>query len=119
MDVSLPTFPMPPYEFMAFLRYEDLDKDEVKLGVMLDEQDGRVVITGVAPGSNAERAGLQKGDALVSIDGETINDTFDLVYAIKKKNPGDHGKVVVDREEKPLEYDVEFLKQEQAHHIKQ
>ena len=43
----------------------------------------------IVPGSNAERAGLQKDDLLLTLDGETLKDNVDLIYALKQKHPGD------------------------------
>ena len=59
MDVDIPSFPMPPYDFLVFTEYENLDRPGVKLGVLLEEADGQVRIKAVLPGSDAEAAGLQ------------------------------------------------------------
>ena len=37
MDVQIPEFPMPAYDYLAFTAYEKLEKDEVRLGVLLEE----------------------------------------------------------------------------------
>jgi regulator of sigma E protease len=44
---------------------------------------GTVVITGVAPGSPAQQAGLRRGDAILSVGGERVLDVEDLVDAVK------------------------------------
>ena len=116
MDVTLPQFPMTPYEFMVFLKYEELENDDVKLGVMLEEKDNQVVVTGVAPQSNAERAGIQKDDVILAIDKEAVNDSFDVVYAIKQKKSGDIGKIDIKRGNDFLSFDVEFEKSDASHH---
>lgn len=110
MHVELPEFPMVPYDFLAFLAYEELPEEGVRLGVMFEPAPaGRgVVVKNVMPGSNAERAGLQKGDLLLAIDGEPLTDGFDLIYAMKRKRPGDHGTVRIERQGETKEVDVLF-----------
>jgi uncharacterized iron-regulated protein len=110
MDVETPDFPMRPYDFILHCAYESLEKKEVKLGVLLGTDTGRVAVEGVVPESNAEAAGLQKGDLLLAIDGEAIGDSFDLIYRVKQKRPGDRGTLLIEREGK--EESVEVLFQE-------
>jgi uncharacterized iron-regulated protein len=110
MNVTLPEFPMVPYDFLAYLAYEDLPKKEVTLGVLIEPTPaGRgLVIKNVTPGSNAERAGLQQGDLLLTLDGEPLTDSFDLVYAVKQKEPGSHGALQVRRQGETRTVDVLF-----------
>ncbi|MHB1399278.1 MAG: ChaN family lipoprotein [Trichloromonadaceae bacterium] len=108
MDVEIPDFPMPPADFLVYTAYEDLGKSEVKLGVMLDDSSGRVIAQGVLPGSSAERAGVQKGDVLLSLDGQPLADNFDLIYEVKQKTAGNRGVLVVEREGKQMLLEVEF-----------
>ena len=118
MNVNLPEFPMPPYDFMAFLHYEDLDKKDVKLGVMFNDTEGEIVVQMVSPESNAERAGVKKGDIILAIDGEDVADKFDAVYAIKQKSAGDHGTVQIKRATEKLVLEVEYLANEASTHGK-
>lgn len=108
MDVEIPDFPMPPADFLVYTAYEDLGKSEVKLGVMLDDSSGRVIAQGVLPGSSAERAGVQKGDVLLSLDGQPLADNFDLIYEVKQKQAGGRGALVVEREGQQQLLEVEF-----------
>ena len=112
MNVSMPEFPMVPYDFLVYLSYEDLPKTKtrVTLGVMIEKTpDGRgIVVKEVMPGSNGERAGLKAGDVLLAIDGESLADTFDLVYVVKQKKPGDHGTLQAERQGKTMTVDVLF-----------
>ena len=110
MKVDLPLFPMVPYDFLAYLAYEDLPQTGVRLGVMFEPTpSGRgLLITSVVPGSNAERAGLKSGDLLLAVDGASLAESFDLVYALKLKQPGDHGTLKVERQGRTLEVDVLF-----------
>lgn len=102
MDVEIPDFPMPAADFMVFTAYEDLGKQEVKLGVMLDDSSGRVVAKGVLPDSSAAQAGVKEGDVLLSLDGQPLADNFDLVYEVKQKAAGNRGVLVVERDGQQL-----------------
>lgn len=117
MDVDIPEFPMVPYDFLAFLDYEDLPAPPVKLGVMIQPAaDGPgLEIQGVLPDSNGARAGLKKGDILLQMDGADLKESFDLVYAVQQKHPGDTARLEVDRDGKPLDVNVEFRAGTKAH----
>jgi S1-C subfamily serine protease len=51
--------------------------------------DGGVAVTGVVSGGPAEKAGLTRGDLLLSVDGETVGSLRDLYAALWRKGPGD------------------------------
>lgn len=110
MDVEVPAFPMVPYDFQAYLNYEDLPEKPVLVGVMFEKvKDGEgLIIKGVLPDSNAERAGLKKGDTLLRMDGEPLKESFDLFYAVQQKHPGDQAQFRVLRDGKQLDVKVEF-----------
>jgi len=108
MRVQMPVFPMPAYDYVVFTAYEDLPGDRVKLGVRMEEQDGRVVVLDVVPGSTAEKAGVRKDDVLLALDGEAIADNFDLVYAVGQKVRGDKGVLEVERGGERLTFDLDF-----------
>ena len=117
MDVALPAFPMVPYDFVVYLAYEDLPQRGVMLGVMMEPAPtGRVLaVKAVTPGSNAERAGLLPGDLLLAIDGEGLLDTFDLIYALKQKQPGSNGLLRLERQGQTLSVDMLFQKSTDVH----
>jgi uncharacterized iron-regulated protein len=110
MDVELPRFPMRPYDFVVYLAYEKLPEAGVRLGVTMDRGPGGhgVVVKSVMADSNAERAGLKSGDLLLTLDNEQLDDTFDLVYAVKRKKAGEHGVLQVERQGKTEEVEVLF-----------
>jgi hypothetical protein len=108
MRVQLPAFPMVPYDYVVFTAYEDLPGDRVKLGVRMEEQDGRVVVLAVVPGSTAEHGGVQAGDIILALDGEPIAENFDLVYAIGQRQTGDKALLEVERDGEVLRLEVEF-----------
>jgi hypothetical protein len=110
MDVDIPPFPMVPFHFLAYLDYESLPESGVRLGVMIEPApDGRgLEVKKVIPGSTAEHAGLQKGDRLLSFDGEPLVESPDLIYAVKKKLPGQQGTVKIERQGQALTVEVFF-----------
>jgi len=108
MDVNLPIFPMIPYDFLAYMDYEELPKIGVRLGVMIEPAPlGRgLVVREIVSGAIAERAGLQKDDLLLTLDGETLKDNIDLIYTLKQKHPGDRMILKVDRHGKSMNVEV-------------
>lgn len=108
MDVKMPSFPMPAFDYLVYTRYEELEKQGVKLGVMLEEKAGRVRVTGLLPGSTGEKGGLQAGDFLLAIDGQSLADSFDLVYALKQKHFGDTVRLAIERDGARLELEIRF-----------
>ncbi|HTJ35307.1 MAG TPA: trypsin-like peptidase domain-containing protein [Dactylosporangium sp.] len=71
------------------------------LGVAASDAGGRTQgaeVTGVVSGSPADRAGLENGDVIRSVDGQEIGSAADLTSAIDLHHPGDEVRVVwVDR----------------------
>jgi len=52
-----------------------------------------VLIVGVVEGSPAHRAGLDKGDVIVEVDGEPVSSVSDLRAVLKRKRVGEHVRV--------------------------
>jgi S1-C subfamily serine protease len=60
------------------------------LGIELTEEDGKVLITGIAPDSPAAKAGLQKGDIVLRIGDTAVEGRAErLVNAVTEKQSGD------------------------------
>ena len=116
MDVEIPDFPMPPYDFMAFTAYEDLPHQEVKLGAMLDDSQGMVLIKGVIPGSAAAEAGLQEGDIIRQFNELPIEEAFDLIYEVKQQEEGDLATLFIERGTQTLSLEVRFKALPPNHH---
>jgi putative serine protease PepD len=69
------------------------------IGVNLDttyEGPGAKVLE-VTPGGPSEAAGVQKGDIITSLGGRLIDDSTELVVAIRTHAPGDPVEVEIDR----------------------
>jgi len=62
--------------------------------------------TGITPGGPADKAGLRKGDIIVSLDGAEIENSDELIVVIRSKNIGDKVKVKFKRNSITREVDV-------------
>jgi len=60
--------------------------------------DGGVVITGVVPGGPADRAGLERGDLVLSVDGTSVSTLRELYRAIWRKTAGEPLSLQILRE---------------------
>ncbi|HPD15540.1 MAG TPA: PDZ domain-containing protein [Planctomycetota bacterium] len=72
------------------------------LGVATREQDNKLVIAQVTPGSPADKAGIKANDVLLKIAGRELDSTSDLMEAVAGLQAGDEVEVEVQREEKKL-----------------
>ncbi len=109
MNVDMPGFPMPPYDYLAYTEYESLPGERVKLGVRMKETDGKVVVEAVVPNSTADKAGILAGDIIITLNKVLIEDSFDLIYEVKQRVSGDQTTLVVEREGEQLKLDVTFI----------
>jgi S1-C subfamily serine protease len=74
-----------------------------QLGVKADHG---AIVTAVAPGSPAEKAGVKQGDLITAIDGTTIQDESDLARVISRHKPGDKVSLTVVRGSAEVTLDV-------------
>jgi C-terminal processing protease CtpA/Prc len=65
-----------------------------------------VRLTGVSPGSPAEKAGLQKGDVIVRFGPKQIRSIYDYTYALGEYKPGDSVSVVVTRDGREQSFEL-------------
>ncbi len=82
-----------------------------KLGVILQEKEGRVTIRDFSPDSAAEKAGMKKGDAIVLVDDWKVDTADDVRIALYDKKPLEKARVIVSRERfllgpKEIEFNV-------------
>ncbi len=73
------------------------------MGVLVDTTGGAIRITGITPGSGAEKAGLRKGDRILAIDGRPVSSYTGLRMALIDKRPGDRVQVRFSRGGETLE----------------
>jgi len=65
-----------------------------------------VLVAQVTPNGPAAKAGIQQGDILISIDGKELEESSDLIQAIRDKRPGDSVQVSLDRDGQTMELTV-------------
>ncbi len=83
----------PHSEYMDVAAYntlqEDLSSEFGGIGVQVELRAGRVVIIAPIAGTPGERAGLRRGDEIVSIDGEKLaKPTMDTIVTRLRGKPG-------------------------------
>lgn len=98
MAVIKQNYPMRPYDFLTFTKYEDLPNPGVKLGIMLDKTDAGLIVKGVVPDSIAAKQGLQEGDILTQIDNQPLQQPFDLIYELQQKSNGEQVELTLQRD---------------------
>jgi S1-C subfamily serine protease len=81
-----------------------------KLGVFLEEEDGKVKIEKFAPKSVADKAGLKKGDTFISIEEWGIESIADVKISLFDKKHGQTIKVKALRKKFPFgQKELEFV----------
>jgi membrane protease YdiL (CAAX protease family) len=79
-----------------------------RLGVFGEPHQGGCLVTGVVPGSAAETAGLQVGDVITAVDGESVADILGLAQVIRKHRVGDTVSIAFTRRGKAQRVDVDL-----------
>ncbi len=75
----------------------------VFLGLHVAENKGKLTVEEVAADSPAAKAGVQRGDLLLKLDGKDTNTEDAFRDLLRGKSPGDAVKLSVSRKDKPLE----------------
>jgi S1-C subfamily serine protease len=104
MRVELPEVPLLPAHFVWYVPYNNIEEKRVRMGIRMEEKEGRLLVESVAPGSPAEKAGIAKGDELLALDGQPVKETVDVLFRVGERRDGDTAQVTVRRggEEKTL-----------------
>lgn len=79
-----------------------------RLGVSLENQDGRVLIAEVSKGSLAEDSGLKKGDRILTVAGQPLAGVSALLPAIRQQPPGTWLPLQIERAGSTIEVVVKF-----------
>jgi putative serine protease PepD len=66
-----------------------------QLGIVAE--DGAFVAE-VTPGTGAAEAGIEDGDVIVAIDGESIDTSTDVANAVRDHEPGDQVELRIERD---------------------
>lgn len=104
-----PEAPQPPEPPAAVL-----EQPRVMVGIRMNEEDGQVVVDDVIDDLPADKAGIEAGDVLKTVDGKKIENSLSLRSIIRDKQPGDKIEVVVERdgEEKKVELELQAFNAE-------
>jgi uncharacterized iron-regulated protein len=105
MRVELPEVPLLPAHFAWYVPYNSIEEKRVRMGVRMEEKEGRLLVESVTPGSPAEKAGIAKGDEMLALDGQPVKEPVDVLFRVAGMREGDTARVTVLRggEEKILE----------------
>lgn len=101
-DIKIEYFDMPEFSFEL--------ESKAFLGVMLSEiSEGiGVLVQDVIEGTQAEKAGLQSGDTILSFNGKSYVSVEELVSSIGNLMPGDSAEVVFSRNGETLSEIIEL-----------
>jgi len=72
------------------------------------------LVTDVVADTAAAKAGLQKGDIILAVDGVEIANSFALRFEIGRRRAGDKVKLTISRDDKQIEVEVELDQRQQA-----
>jgi putative serine protease PepD len=78
------------------------------LGLTTAAGSSGVEVQAVVPGGPAARAGLERGDRILSVDGHTVGEPGDVTDAIDAREPGDTVTVEVERDGRRERIEVEL-----------
>ena len=71
-----------------------------------------LMVSKLTEGGPAEKAKLQVGDVIVSVDGKRVGNINELIDIVQAKAKGDKVKLEVIRDKKPMSFDVEVAEEE-------
>ena len=86
-------------ERIIFLGSEVRDQNNLSV-------DQGAYVRNVEDGSAADEAGIRVGDVIVSVDGQAVTSSEDVINAVRRNAPGDTIKVTVDRDGSRETFDV-------------
>jgi len=87
---------MPPDEYQAF--QSDTEGEFGGIGIEVENRNDQLVVLSPIEGSPAERAGVQSGDLIVSVDGQDPgSEPLDKLVKRLRGAPGSHVKVGIRR----------------------
>ena len=102
---DLETFGSPQYAYLGVVT-ENLTPG-IAAANDLEIEEGAWIIE-VAPDTPAEAAGLLAGDVIIGVDGLVVVTPDDVRDGVRRNEPGDTISVVVDRDGRRIELDIEL-----------
>ncbi|MFQ5673072.1 MAG: ChaN family lipoprotein [Nitrospinales bacterium] len=106
MEVKNVPIPLYAGDFAWKISYRVLPPNRIKLGIFLQELDEGLLVRQVGKDSNADRAGIQKDDVLIRLDGRKIIDQDDLVDRLQLKQIGGRATLTLRRGGQDLDVEV-------------
>jgi len=106
MTVEHVSIPLYAGDFAWRLEYKVSPANKVKLGVQLKESEAGINVLFVSENSNAEKAGILKGDVLLALGGENILGVDDLVTRLQTFDIGDLATIRLRRGTEEMDVDV-------------
>ncbi|EMI16844.1 signal peptide protein [Rhodopirellula maiorica SM1] len=91
---------------------DNANVSQAALGIAVGETDEGVVILGIHPQSPAAETDLQTGDAIVSINGDSVDSPKGLIQMISDKKPTENVRVKIRRENEEQTVRVQLTSRE-------
>ena len=85
-------------------------KQKLGLKIQDTEESNRVKVLDVEPGSAAGKAGLQRDDIVIEIDGEKINNTDEARLQLQENAERSAYKIKATRNGNTMEFEVKIPK---------
>jgi len=109
MEVDFPDLPLYVADYLWCIPYRNLNDSRVRLGVQLQDTEAGVKIMLVQSESAAAAAGIEVEDVVKIIDGQPVQKSQDLQYALLDKKIGDRSSLILVRNGHQLEVEVLFI----------
>ena len=81
-----------------FFNFEEVLANKAIMGVMIDNNEDGILITGLNEGFGAKKAGLQAGDIITAIDNKTMKSVDEIIAYINELEAGDFVTVEYKRD---------------------
>jgi membrane-associated protease RseP (regulator of RpoE activity) len=86
---------------------ETNDVEVMRIGMRSENINNKMVVKEVMKSFPAERAGIKRGDIVVSIDGKKYKNDIEIISLINNEFRGDHVLLVINRNGKQINFNVE------------
>lgn len=104
-----------PREDVRATETEEFKANPVFLGIMVaPSEDTGVFVPEVALNGPADRAGIQAGDVILTVNGTAVASTRAFQQVLTKLEPGSQGKIVVLRDQRKIEFPIEYVSHKTA-----
>jgi membrane-associated protease RseP (regulator of RpoE activity) len=80
------------------------------LGIVTEEEDGKLTVGQVVPKSPAEKAGIKEDDIILAINGTAVKTRDELIKILSKTKPGDTAQLQIKSGDKEKTMKIELAK---------